>query len=79
MAYGPVETNNDIKYQVSIKHNPSGNSVVFVAQIFNAQNFSPPEAQQDTLFQTFLTKLSELANVTATAVKVGGHTQTVTP
>lgn len=79
MAYGPPVQTEDSQYNVTLTHNPTGNTITFQAYIAGPGGALLPEATRDQLFQVFLTRLAGTANSSVVSSKNGGFTQTVTP
>ena len=80
MAFGAEAHTGFLRYEVVLTHNPSGNSANITFEPFRNDGTTPTEAQRDQIFQAFLSKLGELANVTInSATKKGEFATPVTP
>jgi hypothetical protein len=80
MPYGTEAHTGFLRYEVVLNHTPSGNSLNITVEPFRTDGTTPTEAARDQMFQAFLNKLNELANVTiVSAAKKGDFSTPVTP
>jgi hypothetical protein len=76
-----VDPNMNPIYNIDVTHTSSGISANINFNIKpNPDGSYPSDAVKDSLFQAFLTQISQLANVTVnSATKMGGYITTITP
>lgn len=78
MAYGVETKIQPCNYALTLRHNSTG-FVMTITVLFDGTQ-SHTDAQRDSLFQAFLTKVGELQGATVlSANKQGTYSQPVTP
>jgi len=79
MAYSADVDNGVYIHEVAFVHTPTGLQMHCQLLMQPANGQTPTEAQRDSVFQAFVTKVSELNNITITySRKISQYTSTVT-